>query len=99
MSYHFDQLSEKDLNVLLAAREAYGYTFKEAFVLLKEDRFELHEGMTLHEVAVKIAHKIMGDRKSMDFCKKYFDYQAFAMDLSKEGYTQTQYGVIAEDRI
>lgn len=99
MTYHLNQLTEKDLNILFAAREAYGYTYKEAFELLKENRFTLHEGMSLQEVAVKIAHRIMGDRNSMNFYKKYFDYEAFARDLSKEGYTETQYGVIAEDRI
>lgn len=94
-----DKLSEYDQKEIAAAIEAYSYTLEKALELQKNDHFHLHEGMTLYEVAVQIAHKIMGDQNSMNFCKKYFDYEAFAKDLAKEGYTQTQYGVIAEDRI
>ena len=93
------QLTEYEKKTIAAAMVAYDYSYEKAVELQQQGNFHLHENKSLYQVAYEIAHKVMGDHNRMKFCKKYFDYQAFAIDLSKEGYTQTQYGVIAEDRI
>ena len=32
-----------------------------------------------------------------EFALRYFDYEAFARDLSFDGYTETKYGVILDN--
>lgn len=94
-----DKLTEYDQKEMVSAMIGYGYSYEEAFDLQQRGAFHLHEGMSLYDVAYDLAHEIMGDRNVMNFCKTYFDYEAFARDLAIEGYVETPYGVIAEDRV
>ena len=83
-------LSAYDLAKLEAMIDAFGYDIADGLDHL--DDYTLYEGMTLHDVA----EKLVNDCYDLpEFALRYFDYDAFARDLSFDGYTETDYGVIA----
>lgn len=83
-------LSAYDLAKLEAMIDAYGYDIADGLDHL--DEYTLYEGMTLNDVA----EELVNDCYDLpEFALRYFDYDAFARDLSFDGYTETDYGVIA----
>jgi antirestriction protein len=88
-----DDLEEWEAEEIAAAIEAYGYTFAEAMDRQQRGCFTFYPGQDLEEVA----EEIINDCYDLpEFALRYFDYEAFARDLSFDGYTETKYGVICD---
>ena len=87
-------LEEWETEEIAAAMEAYGYTFPEALERQQRGCFTLYAGMDLEEVAEDLINECYD---LPEFALRYFDYEAFARDLSYDGYTETKYGVILDN--
>ncbi len=90
-----DDLEEYEAEEIAAAMEAYGYTFTEAYERQQRGCFVFYAGRDLQEVAEEIADECYL-YNAPEFLARYFDYEAFARDLSFDGYTETRYGVICD---
>lgn len=74
---------------LLAYMEAEGCSLEDA--LEKYDNTSFFPDMSLED----LAHEIVENNYNLpDNVMQYFDFEAYASDLSNEGYTETEYGVI-----
>ena len=91
-----DDLEEYEAEEIAAAIEAYGYTFAEAYERQQRGCFVFYAGRDLQEVAEEIADECYL-YNAPEFLARYFDYEAFARDLSFDGYTETRYGVILDN--
>ena len=89
-----DSLDEWEAEEIAAAVEAYGYTFTEALERHQRGCFIFYRGMEMEEVAEDIIDQCYN---LPEFALRYFDYEAFARDLSFDGYTETKYGVICDN--
>ena len=87
-------LEEWEAEEIAAAMEAYGYSFPEALERQQRGCFTLYAGMDLEEVAEELINECYD---LPEFALRYFDYEAFARDLSFDGYTETKYGVILDN--
>ena len=87
-------LEEWEAQEIAAAMEAYGYTFPEALERQQRGSFTFYAGMDLEEVAEELINECYD---LPEFALRYFDYEAFARDLSYDGYTETKYGVILDN--
>ena len=92
-----DDLLEHEAREIAAAIEAYGYTFTEAMDRQQRGCFIFYDGWDLEEVAEELAGEWLNSRDIPEFISRYFDYEAFARDLSFDGYTETKYGVILDN--
>ena len=89
-----DNLEEWEAEEIAAAIEAWGYSFAEALDRQQRGCFIFYPGQDLEEVA----EEIINDCYDLpEFALRYFDYEAFARDLSFDGYTETKYGVICDN--
>ena len=87
-------LQEWEAVEIVAAIEAWGYTFAEAMERQRRGCFSFYHGMDLEEVA----EELVNDCYDLpEFALRYFDFKAFARDLSFDGYTETKYGVIFDN--
>ena len=89
-----DGLEEWEAEEIAAAIEAYGYTFAEALERQQRGCFIFYAGQDLEEVAESLINECYD---LPEFALRYFDYEAFARDLSFDGYTETKYGVILDN--
>ena len=89
-----DDLEEYEAEEIAAAIEAYDYTFAEAFERQQRGCFIFYPGQDLQEVAESIIDECYN---LPEFALRYFDYAAFARDLTFDGYTETRYGVILDN--
>lgn len=87
-------LEEWEAEEIAAAIEAYGYTFAEALDRQQRGCFIFYPGRDLEEVAEELINECYD---LPEFALRYFDYEAFARDLSFDGYTETKYGVILDN--
>ena len=87
-------LEEWESQEIAAAMEAYGYTFPEALERQQRGYFIFYPGRDLEEVAEELINECYD---LPEFALRYFDYEAFARDLSYDGYTETKYGVILDN--
>ena len=85
------ELQEWEAEEIAAAMEAFDYSFTEALERQQQGRFVFYNGMDLEEVAEEL---ILECYNLPELALRYFDYNAFARDLSFDGYTDTRYGVI-----
>ena len=93
MCNELDGLEEWEAEEIAAAIEAYGYSVAEALERHERGCFIFYQGMDLEEVA----EEIIDDCYDLpEFALRYFDFAAFARDLSFDGYTETKYGVISD---
>lgn len=92
-----DRLDEWEAEEIAAAVEAYGYTFAEAYKRQQRGCFIFYRGMDMEEVAEEIVNECYFTKDTPDIFTRYFDYEAFARDLSFDGYTDTKYGVICDN--
>ena len=81
----------------MAAIEAYGYEFKEAYERQQRGCFVFYEGRSLEELAEEIVNDCYFTKDTPDILTRYFDYEAFARDLRFDGYTETTHGVILDN--
>ena len=87
-------LEEWEAEEIAAAMEAYGYTVPEALERQRRGCFIFYPGRDLEEVAEDLINECYD---LPEFALRYFDYEAFARDLSYDGYTETKYGVILDN--
>ena len=87
-------LEEWEAEEIAAAMEAYGYTFPEALERQQRGCFIFYPGRDMEEVAEELINECYD---LPEFALRYFDYEAFARDLSYDGYTETKYGVILDN--
>lgn len=87
-------LEEWEAEEIAAAIEAYGYTFAEALDRQQRGCFIFYPGRDMEEVAEELINECYD---LPEFALRYFDYEAFARDLSFDGYTETKYGVILDN--
>ena len=90
------ELEEYEAEEIAAAIDAFGYSFSEAMDRQQRGCFVFYAGRDLQEVAEEIADECYL-YNAPDFLARYFDYEAFARDLSFDGYTETKYGVICDN--
>lgn len=89
LAEELERLDEYDLEKIEAIIEACGGTLRDAINNI--DDYTYYSGMTLEEVAEELVTECYN---LPDFALRYFDYEAFARDLSFDGYTETANGVI-----
>ena len=82
--------SEEDK--LEAIIEATGNSLQEAIRCMDDAIF--YPGWTLEEVAEDYVNECLFTKDTPDIFRRYFDYEAFARDLSFDGYTETVHGVV-----
>ena len=83
------ELESWDIEKLDAIIEATYCSLDEALGKLDDSIY--YDGMTLEEVAEQIVSECYN---LPEIALRYFDYEAFARDLSFDGYTETTNGVI-----
>ena len=84
-----EDIEPEDIELLDAIIEVTGCTLKEA--IDQKWNVTYYSGMSLEDVA----YELVEDCYNLDdFAKRYFDYEAFARDLSFDGYTETKNGVL-----
>ena len=97
---HLNELAERleqielhqDGEVIAAIIEANGCELEEALNIYDQGRYINY---LQHETLVNLAYELVEEGYDLpEFALRYFDYEAFARDLSFEGYTETSYGVI-----
>lgn len=72
-----------------ALMEVCSYT--DALKYLESENYTFYEGMAMEDVAYEIVEECYN---LPEIAQRYFDYAAFARDLSFDGYTETSSGVI-----
>lgn len=92
-----DSLDKYDLMEVAAAIEAYGYSLEEAIERQQRGCFIFYCDMTMEDVAQEIVSECYFTKDTPEILERYFDYEAFARDLSFDGYTETEYGVICDN--
>lgn len=88
-------IEDYEVSMFLACVEAL--SFNEVCELVNNDSFEdviFYEDMELIDVAYEIADEFLDSNNCPDLMSRYFDYEAFARDLSFDGYIETKYGVV-----
>lgn len=97
---HLNELAERleqielhqDGEVIAAIIEANGCELEEALNIYDQGRYINY---LQHETLKDLAYELVEEGYDLpEFALRYFDYDAFARDLSFEGYTETSYGVI-----
>ena len=88
------ELEEWESEEIAAAIDAFGYTFAEAMDRQQRGCFIFYSGLDLEELAEELINECYD---LPEFALRYFDYKAFARDLSFDGYTETKYGVILDN--
>lgn len=91
-----EDLDVWDQKEIAAAIEAWGYSFDEAKDKHERGCFTFYPHMDLEELAEEIVNDCYFTKDTPDILTRYFDYSAFARDLSFDGYSETSYGVIVE---
>ena len=97
---HINELAERleeiessyEIDKLEAIIEATGCDLEQAMEEMDDAIF--YPGYTLEEVAEEIVNDCYFTKDTPDILTRYFDYEAFARDLSFDGYTETASGVI-----
>lgn len=91
-----DDLEEYDMKEIAAAIEAFGYSFAEAMERQQRGCFTFYPDQELEDVAYDLVNDCYFTKDVPDILTRYFDYAAFARDLSCDGYTETEFGVIVD---
>lgn len=87
-------MDEYDQKEIAAIMEATGYSFEDAFEGKEAGAYIFYADMDLLEVAYELVEECYFTKDTPDILTRYFDYEAFARDLSFDGYTETSHGVI-----
>ena len=92
----FDTLDAWEQEELVAAVEAFGYTFAEALEKQQRGCFIFYKGYDLEELAYHLVEECYFTKDTPEIFTRYFDYKGFARDLGFDGYVETNNGVILE---
>jgi antirestriction protein len=85
-----EELETVDAEIVGAIIEATGYDIRTAIDM--SDDVVYYGNMTMLDVAYEVVAECY---ELPEIAERYFDYEAFARDLSFDGYTETSNGVIA----
>lgn len=66
-------------------------SYEDALGYLESENYTFYKGMTLEDVAYELVEECYN---LPEIVQRYFDYAAFARDLSFDGYAETSSGVI-----
>lgn len=88
LNEQFEEVAAYDADLIAALIEC-GYSLQESLEMA--DNVTFYPGETLEDVAYNIVNECY---ELPEFALQYFDYTAFARDLSYDGYTETTYGTI-----
>ena len=66
-------------------------SYEGALRYLESENYTFYQGMSLEDVAYELVEECYN---LPEIAQRYFDYKAFARDLSFDGYTETSSGVI-----
>lgn len=88
----FDALDDWDLEVVEAILECDTNDIMEA--IENVNNYIFYAGATLSDVAYELVEECYFTKETPEIFKTYFDYDAFARDLSFEGYKETSGGVL-----
>lgn len=66
-------------------------SYEDALGYLESENYTFYKGMTLEDVAYELVEECYN---LPEIAQRYFDYVAFARDLSYDGYAETSSGVI-----
>ena len=66
-------------------------SYEDALGYLESENYTFYKGMTLEDVAYELVEECYN---LPEIAQRYFDYAAFARDLSFDGYAETSSGVI-----
>lgn len=91
-----NELEEWERIEIAAAVEAWGYSFMEAYEKQQKGCFVLYADQDLEDVAYDLINECYFTEGIPETLIKYFDYAAYARDLSFDGFTETKWGVIYE---
>ena len=83
-----DEMDDDEIEKLLAIIEVVTSDINKAIEYM--DSYEYISGITLSEYAAEAVSE-MG---LPEFAERYFDYEAFERDLTLEGYTETENGLL-----
>ena len=84
-----EELEAVDADVVAAILEAEGGSLEDA--ISRADDVMFYPGMSLLDVAYELVEECYD---LPEIAQRYFDYEAFARDLSFDGYTETSTGTI-----
>ena len=87
-----EYLDFSELELLKAVCECEGSYVIDHLEEFNPDSYIWYQGMTLEDVAYDIVEGSYYSKENK-FLLNYFDYEAFARDLSFEGYQESKYGV------
>lgn len=88
------KLESYEQEEVAAAIEAWEYSIEEAMDRQEKGCFSFYPGQELEDVA----EELVNDCYNLpEFALRYFDYAAFARDLTFDGYEETSYGVILDN--
>ena len=93
---NLNNLEEWEREEIAAAVDAFGYSFMEAYEKQQQGYFILYRNQDLEDVAYDLINECYFTKDTPDIFERYFDYSAFARDLSYDGYVETEWGVIYE---
>ena len=86
-----EALEGADADLIAAIMEAYTSDINDALDMVDDVIF--YPGYSLIDVAYEIVEECY---ELPEIAQRYFDYEAFARDLSFDGYTETAQGVICQ---
>ena len=84
-----ESLDYSELELLKAVCE---YEGSDALYDFNPDSYIWYQGMTLEDVAYEMVEDFYNTKEN-ELLIRYFDYEAFARDLSFDGYNETSFGV------
>ena len=87
-----EDFDDYDLEKLALIIDEIGYNFQAALNAMDDAIF--YRGQTLDDVAYGLVEETIFDRDTPEVFRRYFDYEAFARDLSFDGYYETPAGVL-----
>lgn len=90
-----EELESVDIDHLNAYLEAYGTDYRKglSYAIDRYEDYAFRPNADLLDIAYEIVEECYD---LPEFATRYFDYEAFARDLSYDGYVETSYGVIYE---
>ena len=87
-----EALQGADGEIIQAIIEATGYGLE--YALENQDDAVFYRNMDLEDVAYELVQECYFTKDTPEIFERYFDYKAFARDLSFDGYTEVSNGTI-----
>jgi antirestriction protein len=89
-----DGLDGSEQKAFFAYMDAISIDIEDALDCIENGAYVLYEGSDLEDVAYDLVNDCYFTKDTPDIFTRYFDYAAFARDLSYDGYHETPWGVL-----